>query len=88
LKWDPVKIQYEAKEPFYPLEEEIDLLINACSKTTATFLQVAKDTGARCSEVRKIQWTDVDEKKITTAINHPSKGSRSRTVKVWKKLYI
>jgi len=85
LKWEPVKIRYEAKEPFYPLEEEIDLLINACSKTTATFLQVAKDTGARISEIRKIQWTDINEKNNTIAINRPAKGSRSRTVKVSEK---
>jgi integrase len=85
LKWEPVKIRYEAKEPFYPLEEEIDLLINSCSKNTATFLQVLKDTGARCSEARKIQWTDINEKNNTITINHPAKGSRSRTVKVSEK---
>jgi integrase len=89
IKWDPVKIRYEPKEPFYPLEEEIDLLINSCSKTTAAFLQVAKDTGARISEIRKIQWTDINEKNNTIAINHPAKGSRSRTVKVSEKtLYL
>jgi integrase len=85
LEWEPVKIRYRAKEPFCPLEEEIDLLINACSKTTAAFLQVAKDTGARISEIRKIQWTDIDQKKSTIAINQPAKGSRTRTVKVTEK---
>lgn len=85
LKWESIKIHYEPKEPFYPLEEEIDLLIVSCSKATATFLQVAKDTGARCSEIRKIQWTDIDEKNKTVAINHPAKGGRSRTVKVTEK---
>ena len=85
VKWEPVKIRYEPKEPFYPLEEEIDQIINACSKTTATFLMVLKDTGARISEARKIQWTDINEKNNTIAINHPAKGSRSRTVKVSEK---
>lgn len=85
IEWEPVKIRYKAKEPFYPLEEEIDLLINACSKTTATFLQVAKDTGARISEIRKIKWTDINDKRQTIAINQPAKGSRTRTIKVSEK---
>jgi len=85
LEWEPVKISYRAKEPFYPLEGEIDLLINTCSKTTAAFVQVAKDTAARCSEIRKIQWTDIDQKRLTIAINQPAKGSRTRTVKVTEK---
>ncbi|MCW4046970.1 MAG: site-specific integrase [Candidatus Bathyarchaeota archaeon] len=85
IDWEPVKIRYKAKEPFYPLEEEIDLLINSCSKTTAAFLQVAKDTGARISEIRRIQWTDINEKNQTIAINHPAKGSRTRTIKVSEK---
>jgi integrase len=85
LEWEPIKIHYRAKEPFYPLEEEIDLLINTCSKTTATFLQVVKDTGGRVSEISKIQWTDIDQVRSTIAINQPAKGSRTRTVKVTQK---
>jgi predicted RNA-binding Zn-ribbon protein involved in translation (DUF1610 family) len=85
IEWDPIEAHYEPKEPFYPQEEEVDLLINACSKVTATFLQVAKDTGARVGEIRKIEWTDIDDKNNTIAINHPEKGSRARTVKVTEK---
>lgn len=85
VKWEPIKVRYEPKEIFVPLEEEIDLLIASCSTVTATFLQVAKDTGARCSEARKIQWTDINEKNHTIAINYPTKGSRTRTVKVSEK---
>ena len=85
LEWEPIEVHYEPKEVFDPLEEEIDLLINACSKVTKTFLQVAKDTGARVGEIRKIQWTDMDEKNRTIAINHPEKGSKARTVKVTEK---
>ncbi len=85
IEWEPLETHYEPKEPFYPQEEEIDLLINACSKVTATFLQVAKDTGARVGEIRKIEWTDIDDKNNTIAINHPEKGSKARTVKVPEK---
>jgi len=85
IDWDPIHVNYQPKEAFDPLEEEIDLLINACSKVTATFLQVAKDTGARCGEIRKIQWTDINEKNHTIAINQPEKGSKTRTIKVTEK---
>jgi integrase len=85
LKWEPIKVHYEPKEAFDPLEEEIDLLIASCSKVTAAFLQVAKDTGARVGEIRKIQWTDINEKNNTIAINNPEKGSRTRTLKVSEK---
>jgi integrase len=85
IDWEPIDVNYQPKEAFDPLEEEIDLLINACSKVTAAFLQVAKDTGARCGEIRKIQWTDINEKNRTIAINQPEKGSKTRTVKVTEK---
>jgi len=85
IQWEPIKVHYEPKEVFDPLEEEIDLLIDASSKVTGAFLQTAKDTGARCGEIRKIQWTDINERNNTIAINHPEKGSRTRTVKVTEK---
>jgi integrase len=85
IDWEPVKIRYEAKEPFDPLEEEIDLLIASCGKISGTFLQTLKDTGARCGEIRQLQWTDINEKNGTIAINNPGKGSRARTVKVTTK---
>lgn len=82
INWDPVKIRYDAKEAFDPLEEEIDQLIAGCGKVTAAFLQTLKDTGARIGEIRQLQWTDINEKNSTIAINHPGKGSRTRTVRV------
>ncbi len=70
---------------FDPLEEEVDLLIAACGKVTAAFLQALKDTGARCGELRQLEWTDINEKNLTIAIQHPEKGSRARVVKVTDK---
>jgi integrase len=64
------------------MESEIDQLIAGCRKRTATFLQIAKDTGARAGEIIKLQWTDVNTKDNTVGINNPSKGSKSRTIKV------
>lgn len=88
IDWEKIKVHYEAKEPFDPLEEEIDLLIAACGKITATFLQTLKDTGARIGEVKQLQWTDINDRNGTIAINHPEKGSRTRTVKVTAKTIV
>jgi len=82
IAWTPIKVRYEPKQPFIPLESELDQLIAACGKRTATFLQVLKDTGARAGEVCKLKWIDVNTENNTISINNPEKGSRSRTVKV------
>jgi integrase len=52
------------------------------SLTSATFLQVSKDTAARSAEAAKLKWIDIDEKTCTTRINNPIKGSNARIVKV------
>ena len=88
VKWEKVKIHYSPKEAFDPLEEEIDVLIAACGRITSAFLQVAKDTGARVGEIKRIEYTDIDEKQGTIAINHPEKGSRTRIVKVSTKTLV
>ena len=85
IEWEPIKVNYEPKQPFIPLETEIDQLIAGCGKRTGTYLQVLKDTGARTGEVSKLKWTDVNSVNNTISINNPEKGSRSRTVKVQPK---
>ena len=82
IAWKPIKTHVEPKQPFIPLEKEIDSLIDGCGKVVGTFLQVLKDTGARAGEVLKLKWTDVNVENNTIAINNPEKGSHSRTVKV------
>jgi len=82
ISWIPIKVKYEPKQPFIPLESEIDQLIAGCGKRTATFLQVLKDTDARSGEACKLKWTDVNQANNTISINNPGKGSRSRTIKV------
>lgn len=85
IPWERIKIHYEAPIAFDPHEDEVDLLIAACGKRTSTFLQCLKDTGARCGELRRLEWSDIDEKNSTIAIQHPEKGSRARVVKVSEK---
>ena len=85
VAWEPIRVKYEPKQPFIPTHEEINALIHAASKRTATFLQVAKDTGAREGEICKLEWTDINTESKTIAINHPKKHSRSRTLHVTQK---
>jgi integrase len=85
IEWEPVKVNYEPRQPFIPLETEIDQLIAGCGKRTGTYLQVLKDTGARTGEVSKLKWTDVNSQNNTISINNPEKGSLGRTVKVQPK---
>jgi integrase len=85
IEWTPLKIKCQSKQPFIPLESEIDALICGCGKRTATLLSVLKDTGARIGEVAKLKWTDVNVENGTTSINNPEKGSSSRTLKVTSK---
>ena len=85
IAWDAIKVKYQPKEPFMPTHEEIEALINGSSKKTATFLQVAKATGARRGEICKLKWTDVNTENKTISINEAEKGSRNRTLKVTDK---
>jgi integrase len=81
-RWTPIKVKYQAKQPFIPLGSELDQLIAGCGRGTACFLQILKDTGARCGEAVKLKWTDVNTEANTISINEPEKGSNARTVKV------
>jgi len=82
IAWKPIKTHYEPRQVFIPLEKEIDALISGCGKTTSTFLQTLKDTGARAGEAAKLKWIDVNCENNTISINNPEKGSKSRTIKV------
>jgi integrase len=85
IAWQPIRIRYQPKQPFIPLESELDQLIAGSGKRTATFLQVLKDTGARAGEVCKLRWTDVNRENNTISINTPEKNSNPRTIKVSSK---
>jgi integrase len=85
IPWIPKRTKIQPKQPFIPLESELDQIIAVSGKSTAAFLQTLKDTGARTGEVAKIKWTDINEENWTVRINDPEKGSNSRTVKVSEK---
>ena len=72
-KWNPPLYQTIRKLPFIPKETEIEQLIAGCTQRMATFLQVLKETGARCGEIWQLKWDDIDfESKVVniTAEKH------------------
>jgi len=78
-KWDPPKYRGLEKLPFIPTETEIEQLIAGCSHTKRlmTFLQLLKETGIRCGEACRLQWTDIDFERNAVRIS-PEKGSNAR----------
>jgi integrase/ribosomal protein S27AE len=81
LQWNPPKYKRIHKLPFIPTETEIDQLIAGCGQRTATFLQILKETGARCGEAWQLQWTDIDFQNRIITIT-PEKGSNPRQFKI------
>ncbi len=50
-----------------------------------TFLQLLKETGMRCGEACRLQWTDIDFENNTIRVI-PEKGSNPRMLKISNKL--
>ncbi|MCL1977402.1 MAG: tyrosine-type recombinase/integrase [Candidatus Bathyarchaeota archaeon] len=74
-----------AKIPFVPKEAEIDQLIAGCNQKVATFLQLLKETRARCGEVWHCSEDDFDFETNTVTIT-PEKNSNPRIFKMSSKL--
>jgi hypothetical protein len=77
ISWKPPRCDAESEIPFIPIEQELDQLITAAGKKVAVFLQLLKETGARCGEITRLKWTDVDSQQRTIRIK-PEKGSNAR----------
>ena len=83
--WNPPLYQTIRKIPFIPKETEIDQLVAGCTQRMATFLQVLKETGARCGEIWTLKWDDVDfESKVVNIT--AEKHSNPRVVHLSNKL--
>ena len=74
-----------AKIPFVPKETEIDQLIAGCTPKLATFLQLLKETRARCGEIWHCTEDDFDFITNTVTIT-PEKNSNPRIFKMSPKL--
>jgi integrase len=77
IPWRLPKYSADHEIPFIPMEQELDLLIAACGKKVATFLQILKETGARCGEITKLTWTSIDFQQRVVRIT-AEKGSLPR----------
>jgi len=81
IQWKPPEYSYESEIPYMPSETEIDRLIAACGKKIATYLQLLKDTGARCGEISRLKWTPIDFQQRVVRIS-AEKGSGFRILPI------
>jgi len=86
IQWEPPKYKKIDKLPFLPTEQEIDLLIASCGKTTAAVLQMLKESGMRIGELCRLKWTDLVPEKKTITVSLPEKGGNPRTLEISDKL--
>ena len=85
VTWNPPRYTPQERLPFIPTEEEIDLLIAASGKVTATVLQMLKETGMRIGELTRIMPIDIDTVRKTVNVT-PEKGSNPRILPISDKL--
>jgi integrase/recombinase XerD len=83
--WKAPKYPIVEKLPFIPTEQEIDLLIAHCGKTTSTVLQLLKETGMRIGELTQLKWIDIDNERKTVNVT-PEKHSNPRVLPISDKL--
>jgi integrase len=83
--WNPPRYRAIEKLPFIPTEGEIDYLIAACGQKTSTFVQLLKETGARCGEAWQLEWIHIDSETRTVRIT-PEKHSNPRMLKISQRL--
>jgi integrase len=77
ISWKAPKYTDSPEIPYIPTEAEIDQLIACLGKKMAVYVQLLKDTGARCGEIKGLKWTDIDFGQHKIRIK-AEKGSNSR----------
>jgi len=85
IEWNSPNYTRVKELPFIPHEKEIDALIAACGKKTATLLQLLKETGMRIGEALSVRWIDVDNETNTIRCR-PEKRGNPRMFKISSKL--
>jgi integrase len=85
LTWVAPRYRITTKLHFIPTEQEIDLLIAGCGKTTGTVLQTLKETGIRIGELCMLKWVDINQEYRCLNVT-PEKGSNPRILKISDKL--
>ena len=85
LTWEKPQYKREYKKVFIPTEEELQIAINSGNKTTLAFSKLIYETGARKNEAERLEWTDIDRKRIKITVK-ASKNGNPRIITVSKKL--
>ena len=85
IKWRRPHYQGESEVPYIPTEQQIDILIAALGKKTATYCQLLKDTGARPGELSAVTWESFNYQMKTVRISAAEKGSNSRILPITAK---
>jgi integrase len=84
-RWNAPLYHTIRRLPFIPKETEIDQLIAGTTQRMSCFLQTAKETGARCGELWRLLWDDIDfESKVVNIV--AEKNSNPRVVHLSNKL--
>jgi len=85
IQWTKPSYTINAKLPFIPTEQEIDLLISGSGKVLSAVLQCLKETGIRIGELTQLTLKDLDTERKTLNIT-PEKGSNPRILPISDKL--
>ncbi len=86
FEFDPPKVgDTEAQLPFIATEAELDSLIAGSGPKLSAYLQGLKESGSRCGELARAEWTDLDPESCIFNIR-AEKGSRNRQCKLSQKL--
>jgi integrase len=85
IQWTKPHYTINAKLPFIPTEQEIDLLISGSGKVLSAVLQCLKETGIRIGELTQLTPKDLDTERKTLNIT-PEKGSNPRILPISNKL--
>lgn len=85
ITWKPPRYKEREKIPHVPAEEDIDTLIAGSGKKLSTFLQLLKETGMRCGEAIRLEWTEIDFKQKIVRIRS-EKGGYPRILPISSKL--
>lgn len=83
--WDKPEYKKEHRQAFIPTDEELQIAVNTGFRKTIVFNSLLYETGARCNEAERLEWTDLDAERCKVTIKASKDGS-SRTLTVSRKL--
>jgi integrase len=83
--WKMPKYTHQDKIAYVPTVEDVNTLIAGSGKKLGAFLTFLKETGARCGEIIRLEWTDVDFQRRIVRIK-AEKNSKPRILPISNQL--